>query len=162
MPDATGPEEVAAEIAALRDLFQRRLLDDKVKARLFDELHGHLEFARDGLARGVLRPLLSELLLLKDRLQDVAENDAVDSAVEELEEVLRRRGVRVIPADEHFDPRYHEAVRVDLSATEPKGRIVTVLREGYLLGDEVLRPALVVVSSGEASSLSASQGRQDE
>lgn len=150
MSETATLEEVATELSALRDLFQRRLLDDKAKARLYDELYAQVEFARHGLARTQLRPLLGELLLLVDRLQGVANNALVESVVEELEEVLRRRDVRRVPPIDQFDPKYHEAVRVESVPDSPKGQVVTVLRNGYLVGEEVLRPALVVVASGSS------------
>ena len=155
-------EEVAAEISALRDLFQRRLLDDKAKARLYDELYAQVEFARQGLVRTQLRPLLGELLHLIDRLQRVADNDVAESVVEELEEVLRRRDVRPIPSVGQFDPKYHEAVRTEPAPEPPKGQVIAVLRDGYFIGEEVLRPALVVVSSGSSSSEPSANSTADE
>jgi molecular chaperone GrpE len=46
-----------------------------------------------------------------------------------------------------FDPAKHEAVSTS-PATEaaPAGHIVGVIRPGYLIGDEVLRPAMVAVA----------------
>lgn len=151
MSESATLEEVATELSALRDLLQRRLLDDKAKARLYDELYAQVEFARHGLARTQLRPLLGELLLLMDRLQGVADNAVVESVVEELEEVLRRRDVRRVPPIDQFDPKYHEAVRVESVADSAKGQVVAVLRDGYMVGEEVLRPALVVVASGTST-----------
>ena len=148
MSDPATLEHVAAELSALRDLFQRRLLDDKAKARLYEELYSQVELARHGLARSQLRPLFGELLLLTDRLHEVVGNPEVESVVEELEEVLRRRDVRRVPPIDVFDPRYHEAVRMETTTDSVKGQILAVLRDGYLIGDEVLRPALGVVASG--------------
>ena len=47
-----------------------------------------------------------------------------------------------------FDPNYHEAVAQIPSSDHPAGRIVSEMRKGYLLGDRLLRPAMVVVSKG--------------
>ena len=47
-----------------------------------------------------------------------------------------------------FDPQQHEAVSL-APADDPShaGRVVAVLREGYAIGDDVLRPASVVVGT---------------
>jgi molecular chaperone GrpE len=50
-----------------------------------------------------------------------------------------------------FDPLLHEAVSA-VPANDPSedGRIVGIVRQGYRIGDEVLRPALVAVAKGDA------------
>lgn len=151
--DSVTLEDVAAEVASLRDLLQRRLLEDRAKGRLYDELHEQVEFARRELGRIYLRPLYAELLLVIDRLRQMDEEPQTASALEELEEVLRRRDVRRAPEPEWFDPAHHEAVQTEHSESTPSGAVVSVLRNGYLMGDEVLRPALVVVSSGPGRSM---------
>lgn len=151
MADLTTLEEVATELSALRDLFQRRLLEDKAKARLYDELYAQTTFARGELAGKYLRPLYGELLLIIDRLTPLSDEPIAGSVVEELEEVLARRGVRRIVGPAEFDPRYHEAVRSEASADHPRGALLSELRVGYLLDDDLLRPASVVVSSGPPS-----------
>jgi molecular chaperone GrpE len=56
-------------------------------------------------------------------------------------------GVRRIASDgAPFDPRLHDAVStVPAARSSDDGRIAGVIRNGYLIGDEVLRPALVAV-----------------
>lgn len=49
-----------------------------------------------------------------------------------------------------FDPNFHEAVAQLASPDHPAGQIVNEMRKGYLLGDRLLRPAMVVVSKGES------------
>jgi len=45
-----------------------------------------------------------------------------------------------------FDPHFHEAMG---QAPGPEGRVIAQLQKGYLLGDRVLRPARVIVGTGE-------------
>jgi molecular chaperone GrpE len=47
-----------------------------------------------------------------------------------------------------FDPNLHEVVRVQPDTGEPAGIVVEVLLAGYGDGDDVLRPASVVVAGG--------------
>jgi molecular chaperone GrpE len=49
-----------------------------------------------------------------------------------------------------FDPHVHEALSHEPSE-HPDGMIAAVWQRGYRLGDHVVRPARVVVSSGMAS-----------
>lgn len=60
---------------------------------------------------------------------------------------FRELGVTHAPAlGEVFDPHRHEAIAlVPVSDPRQNGRVIDVMREGYLIGDETLRPAGVAV-----------------
>jgi molecular chaperone GrpE len=45
-----------------------------------------------------------------------------------------------------FDPRLHEAVGTVPATDYPPDTVVTEIRQGFLLGGEVLRPARVMVA----------------
>lgn len=67
----------------------------------------------------------------------------------QLEELLKGEGLSVVPTvGQPFDPHVHEAVEQVESAEYPDGVVAEEVRKGYLLGDEMLRPARVKVSSG--------------
>lgn len=61
--------------------------------------------------------------------------------------MLQKHGVRQQAAlGERFDPARHEAVSVQVvGEAERDGMVLAVAREGYQLGEELLRPARVVV-----------------
>jgi molecular chaperone GrpE len=62
-------------------------------------------------------------------------------------DLLRRR--RVTPLDtvgRDFDPRYHQAVAHEPSEGHREGEVIAELRRGYLLGERLLRPAMVKVA----------------
>jgi molecular chaperone GrpE len=65
----------------------------------------------------------------------------------ELCAVLSRAGVESFdPAGERFDPTWHEALqKLPVEGTEP-GTVVETLQKGYRLGEQLIRPARVVVS----------------
>jgi molecular chaperone GrpE len=142
---------LAEEVAQLRDLFQRRLFDDKAKNRLYDELYEQLTVARGGLAEQLLTPLFQELLLVTDRIASLnRDGDVVlDSIAEELLELLARRNVHRVPAADSFNPSIHEAVRVEPGDGQAPGAILDVLRPGYLLGTKLLRAERVVVAAAD-------------
>ena len=61
--------------------------------------------------------------------------------------ILENEGVTRMKVDgEPFDPNYHEAISMEPSDTVPSGHVTEVLKQGYLIGDRVLRPALVRVA----------------
>lgn len=63
--------------------------------------------------------------------------------------LLEAMGVQEIAAaGEPFDPARHEAVGQQAGA---EGRVLHVVQKGYTLGDRVVRPAMVIVGSGEGS-----------
>lgn len=51
------------------------------------------------------------------------------------------------PVGEMFDPNRHEAIGRDDDGDAPSGQITATMQRGYLMGDKVLRPALVRVKS---------------
>lgn len=140
---------LATEVAELRDLFQRRLLEDKAKNRLYEELYVQLTLARGGLAEEVLAPLLRELLLLVDLVDGfkAASDDALASIRDELNEVLERRAVRRIPTHVRFDPSVHEAVEARVVDGMRAGTILSTVRPGYFFGERLLRAEHVVVAA---------------
>ena len=67
----------------------------------------------------------------------------------QLLEMLRKRGVRpldVVGAD--FDPHYHQAVAHEHVEGRREGEVTEEFAEGYMLGDRLLRPAMVKVAKG--------------
>jgi molecular chaperone GrpE len=61
--------------------------------------------------------------------------------------LLEQEGVRRMEAEkENFDPRRHEAIMQEESPDHESGQIIEVIQQGYLLGDRVIRPALVRVA----------------
>ena len=66
-----------------------------------------------------------------------------------LHQKLERYEVRPFDAKgQPFDPRQHEAISRVESDDVPSGAVAVELQKGYRVGDRVLRPALVAVSTG--------------
>ena len=64
-----------------------------------------------------------------------------------LRDSLSRNGVEAVdPQGEKFDPMAHEALSVQPVEGTESGTVVEVLQKGYRLGDQLVRPARVVVS----------------
>lgn len=75
--------------------------------------------------------------------------DGVDLTERDLIKTFERHGVKQIdPAGEKFDPNRHQAMFEAPDADIAKGHVTQVVQIGYSIGERVLRPALVGVSSG--------------
>ncbi|HEY6632927.1 MAG TPA: nucleotide exchange factor GrpE [Rhizobiaceae bacterium] len=62
---------------------------------------------------------------------------------------LERHGVKKLqPEGEKFDPNFHQAMFEVPNPDVPANTVVQVVQPGYLIGDRVLRPAMVGVSKG--------------
>ena len=91
-----------------------------------------------------------------DRALAAARQASVAQPVIEGMELVRKRflarlgelGVRHVPAlGTRFDPSLHEALSVQpTQETEHDGMVVGVMREGYRMGEDTLRPAGVAVA----------------
>lgn len=61
--------------------------------------------------------------------------------------ILENEGIKPMEAEgQLFDPNLHEAITSEESENHKSGEIIEVLQRGYLLGEKVLRPALVRVA----------------
>ncbi|MDX3661204.1 nucleotide exchange factor GrpE [Streptomyces sp. ID05-26A] len=138
---------VEQELAELRDLFQRRLLNDKLQKQMYDELCRQLDQAGEDRARQILTPVLRQVILVLDRIESSPQCGDVDSISSELEELLVRQGVsRMACVGTPFTPSLHQAVRVaEVGDAEHDGIVLRELRGGYHHGDKVLRAAEVEV-----------------
>ena len=151
-------EELEARVAE-KDLEIQQLLVkyrgasdefDHARARLRKEVQKDVERSR----RTVLISFL-EVLDNLDRALDAGRDRGDDPFVQGVALVhqqflstLEGLGVaRVDPMGELFDPARHEAVTT-LAVTDgvAEGQVVGVVKPGYLIGDEVLRPAMVAVA----------------
>lgn len=75
--------------------------------------------------------------------------DGVKAIQKKMQGLLEFMGVSEIAADgELFDPALHEAIS---QAPGEENRVVAVAQKGYRLGERVVRPAMVVVGTGQAS-----------
>jgi molecular chaperone GrpE len=151
-------EELEARLAAKDQELQQILTKYRGASEEFDQARARMrkEIAKDveRSRRSVLVSFL-EVLDNLDRALAAACDRPDDSLVQgvsmvrqQFRAVLEGFGVaRVNPLGDTFDPARHEAVSTTPANAEvPDGQIVGVVRPGYLIGDEVLRPAMVAVA----------------
>ena len=105
--------------------------------------------------------LVKQLLPVLDDLERALEfasaheeaqlEDGVRLVHRQFADALAKEGLVEIETDGRFDPHTQEALLSQPSEAED-GAVIQVLQKGYRLGDRVLRPARVVVSSGKPGS----------
>jgi molecular chaperone GrpE len=134
-----------AEMENLRKRTEREVTDAR--------LYGASSFARDILAvadnmRRALDAVPPEARAGgQDGMTSLVEG--VELTERELLKALEKNGVRQFtPQGEKFDPNVHQAMFEVPDASVPAGSIVQVVQPGYMIGERMLRPALVGVSKG--------------
>jgi molecular chaperone GrpE len=125
---------------------------EQARARLRKEIGKDVERARRSLIVSFLEVLdnLDRALAAGGNRADDPLVQGVSMVQQQFVSVLDGLGItRINPLGEPFDPARHEAVATAPAGEGvPPGRIVGVVRPGYLIGDEVLRPAMVAVAEG--------------
>jgi molecular chaperone GrpE len=89
-------------------------------------------------------------LALKDKPgegDDSSWADGIELVYRKLQGILEAEGVEQIETDgQIFDPHLHEAISHEESEEHGSDQIIEVLKQGYRLGDRILRPAVVRVA----------------
>ncbi len=158
-PEPTPSTALEREHAEMKDRLLRTLAEmENLRKRTEREvaesrLYGVTSFARDML--GVADNMRRALEALPPQARASAEPgikalvEGVELTERELLKALEKNGVRQFtPHGEKFDPNVHQAMFEVPDPSVPAGSIVQVVQPGYMIGERVLRPALVGVSKG--------------
>lgn len=152
-PTAPPLDEAAAEREQLNDRLLRLQAD-------FDNFRKRTQREREQLRLTANSDLLEDLLPVLDHfemgLTNARRHNANPQVLEgfqlvydQLTGALQRCGLQPIAADgKIFDPHVHEAITHLPSEEHPADTVITETRRGFALGDQLLRAAQVVVSSG--------------
>jgi molecular chaperone GrpE len=144
-------EELAAANARADENYGKFLL----AVADFDNYKKRTQRDFDSLVSSRRRMLIERFLPVLDNLeralQSNADGDTLRGGVEQtlrgFEALLAGEGVRAIEVKgKPFDPRVAEAIGTSASSDEAEDTVVTVAEKGYTLGDELLRPAKVIVA----------------
>ncbi len=148
-----------AEKAEITDRFVRTVADmDNLRKRTERELkdtrkYALAKFAGDLLSVGdnLQRALqaVTEEALESDTGPLAGLRDGVEMTARELDTVLGKHGVmRIDPAGEKFDPHKHQAMFQIDNPDLPNGTVMEVVQAGYMIGERVLRAAMVGIARG--------------
>jgi molecular chaperone GrpE len=174
-PETNGAEMMAqelsglkAEVEAHKDRALRALAEvENVRKRLERErddarTYSVTRFARDMLtvADNLNRALAAFSPEVRAKMDDSVKAvlDGVEATARELSAALARHGVKPIEAQgQRFDPNLHQAIAEVPAPEAQPGTVVNVVQPGYLIGDRLLRPAMVTVAKAGAAGNGAGQ-----
>jgi molecular chaperone GrpE len=132
-----GWQRARAEFANYKKRVERELQDNREQAL--------------GMALKSVLPVVDDfdraLASVPEDIQDNPWVSGVSMVQRKLYRLLEEHGVTAFdPVGEMFDPTRHEAIGSDGVSDAPSGQITATLQKGYLIGEHVLRPALVRVA----------------
>lgn len=139
---------IVDKVEDIESLITRRLLEDKVKNSLIEELKQYLIYRQDLDKGEKFAPFMKQILQVIDRIESSEEkSDFLTSIAEELLQILSLNGLQVIDNSGTIDPSMHEVVNtVAVTDEQSENNIVEVLQKGYLLNNRVLRPSKVTIA----------------
>ncbi len=144
-------ESLQNDIAQLNDKYLRLYAE-------FDNYQKRVQKEIENARESTKRELINEFLVILDNMEKALEigNDHKDSVIKGIEitmksfkDMLTRHGVKEInPQKEQFNPDLHDALMMQPSDELPKNMVLQTLEKGYMYKNKLIRPAKVVVSSG--------------
>lgn len=151
-----GKLDPAAEVARMRDQLLRTAAD-------FDNFRKRARREQDEAKKSGQQQVLKDLLPVFDNLERAAQHadsatdaktvaDGVRMVLKQFEGTLDRMGIKRIPTvGLPFDPSVHEAIQHAESPNHPAGVVLHEVQPGYVMGNQLVRAAMVVVSKGPAA-----------
>ena len=164
-PPPDPVEQAKAETARIRDQLLRTAADyDNFRKRTRRELDDAQKRGREELLRELL-PVFDNLeraVVHAGQASDAkAVADGVGMVLKQFGDTLARIGIKRVPTvGAPFDPMVHEAIQQLETDEHPPGTIVAEVQPGYIVGDKLLRAAMVVVAkpsqkNGEGDNIEA-------
>ncbi|XXT19936.1 nucleotide exchange factor GrpE [Sorangium sp. So ce429] len=145
--------EVQAEAARMREQLLRTAADfDNFRKRSRREVEEAQRRGREAILKDLL-PVFDNLERAASHAESAPDVKSVAEGVrivaKQFVDTLERMGIKRISAvGKPFDPSVHEAIQQIESTEHPAGVVIAEVQPGYMLGDYLIRAAMVVVSKG--------------
>ncbi len=147
------------EIADLKDQRLRMAAEmENLRRRTAREIKDAKSYAISGFARDMLQVsdnLQRALSSVPEQPEGAADTglrtlyEGVELTERAMLSTLERHGVRKLePMGQKFDPNFHQAMYEVPNPEVPNNTVVDVVQPGYVIGDRMLRPAMVGVAKG--------------
>ena len=170
-PEMVPAAQVSAALEAaaeFKDKLLRTLAEmENLRKRTEREIADTRQYAVAGFARDVLavadnmhRALGTAGTELREHAEPKVKAliEGVELTERSLLNTLEKNGVKKFdPAGEKFDPNFQQAMFEVPDVSVPSGTVVQVVQAGFMIGERVLRPALVAVAKGGAKAAPAEQ-----
>lgn len=147
----TQNEELQAKVTEYLDGWQRSQAD-------FSNYKKRIEREKKEMYQNAVGSVIKRYLDIIDDLERALKNcpsshegaewaAGIDLIYRKFINALEAEGVKTMGAEgQAFDPNLHEAISHEDCTTVESGQIIEVVKQGYLMGDHVLRPASVRVA----------------
>jgi molecular chaperone GrpE len=121
----------------------------------FTNYRRRIEVEKEQMGQWTTGETIKKLLPVLDDLERALANrpagdtwaDGVDLICRKFQSILEKENIVRIEAEgKPFDPTLHEAIMQEPSDSHEPGTVIAVLRQGYMQGERILRPALVKVA----------------
>ncbi|RTZ42352.1 nucleotide exchange factor GrpE [Candidimonas sp. SYP-B2681] len=151
---ATLLSEAQEQVAQYHDeLLRAKAEVENIRRRAADDVAKARKFGTESFAESLIpvRDSLEAALAQPDQSAE-AWKDGVEVTLRQLNVAFERNLLKELaPGEgEAFDPHKHQAIST-VPSTLPEGTVAQLLQKGYTIADRVLRPALVMVSSGPSA-----------
>jgi molecular chaperone GrpE len=165
-PEEGSVEALTREVIEAKDKVLRTLAEmENLRRRTSKEVADARSFGIASFARDVL-DIADNLQRALDAVPAEARANAeaglkaliegVELTERSLHATLQKNGVKKFdPTGEKFDPNFQQAMYEVPDPSVPAGTVVQVAQSGYMIGDRILRPALVGVAKGGAKAAPA-------
>jgi molecular chaperone GrpE len=172
-PEQGSAEALVQEAAELRDKMLRTLAEmENLRKRTSREVADARTYAISGFARDILE-IADNLQRALDAVPAEAKASAdpglkaliegVELTERSLLNTLEKNGVKKFdPSGEKFDPNFQQAMYEVPDPSVPAGTVVQVVQAGYMIGERILRPALVAVSKGGAKTAAPANNNEPD
>lgn len=139
-----------AELSCQKDLYLRLAADfDNFRKRTGKEAERRAAAQKEAFVRELL-PIIDNLeraLASASSTSPRQLRQGVQMTVDQLKQLLRRHGIEPEESlGQPFDPNRHEAIAVRHDPSKPDQIVLETFKRGYRRGEEVFRPAEVVVN----------------
>ena len=159
--------QLEAEKTDLKDKLLRTLADmENLRRRTEREVADARTYAVTNFARDMLTVADNTRRALESAPPEAAQAEGplkalvegVELTERDLLKTLERYGVKKLePQGQKFDPNLHQAMFEVPDPSVPNGTVVQVVQSGYVIGERVLRPALVGVAKGGPKAANGSE-----
>jgi molecular chaperone GrpE len=150
--------ELQAELQTLRKQASDNLECWQRERADFTNYKKRIEREQEALSQNVTAATIKKFLVVLDDMEramklrptngdGAAWADGMELVYRKMLSLVEASGVTRMQTDNDvFDPNRHEAITHEDSAAHTSGQIIEVVQQGYMIGDRVLRPALVRVA----------------
>jgi molecular chaperone GrpE len=140
--------DASAQAAEYKEGWQRSAADfQNYRRRVEAEKAETYQLAVGSVIKRYL-PVLDDMeRAIETRPADLAWAQGVELICRKLQSILEAEGLKRIQAEgQKFDPNFHEAISQEPAEGVASGTVLGVVRNGYMLGEHVIRPAMVRVA----------------